>query len=109
MSYTRKKKGVNGMSYKYGKTFKEEAVKLSDEIGVKKASEQLGVVYTTLSSWRGKRKKHGDLAYIGSGNKYLHKGVLPQELALQRENEELRRANAILKEALVFFVKDQTK
>ncbi len=97
------------MSYRYEKTFKEEAVKLSDEIGIKKASDQLGVAYSTLCSWRGKRKKHGDQAYVGSGYKYTDNGVLPKEHALQRENEELRRANSILKEALVFFVKDQKK
>lgn len=97
------------MSYRYEKTFKEEAVKLSDEIGIKKASDQLGVAYSTLCSWRGKRKKHGDLAYVGSGYKYSKERLLPKEQALERENEELRRANAILKEALAFFVKDQKK
>ena len=40
----------------YTKEFKEEALKLSDEIGVKKAAEQLGLPYYTLSSWRNKRK-----------------------------------------------------
>jgi transposase len=30
---------------KYSKEFKEEVLKLSDEIGVKKASEQLGIKY----------------------------------------------------------------
>ena len=32
----------------YSKEFKEEALKLSDEIGVKKAAQQLGVAYYTL-------------------------------------------------------------
>ncbi|WP_211228331.1 hypothetical protein [Paenibacillus pinihumi] len=32
---------------RYDKAFKEEAVRLSDEIGPKKAAEQLGVAYTT--------------------------------------------------------------
>ena len=31
----------------YSKEFKEEALKLSDEIGVKKAAQQLGVAYYT--------------------------------------------------------------
>ena len=34
---------------KYSKEFKEEALKLSDEIGVKKAAQQLGIQYYTLS------------------------------------------------------------
>ena len=40
---------------KYSKEFKEEALKLSDEIGVKKAAQQLGIQYYTLSDWRSKR------------------------------------------------------
>ena len=41
---------------KYSKEFKEEALKLSDEIGVKKAAEQLGLQYYTLADWRKLRK-----------------------------------------------------
>ena len=44
------------MSKYYNKQFKEEALKLSDEIGVKKAVVQLGLAYYTLSGWRNKRK-----------------------------------------------------
>ena len=48
---------------KYSKEFKEEALKLSDEIGVKKAASQLGLQYFTLADWRKDRKfkeKHRD-------------------------------------------------
>ena len=41
---------------KYSKEFKEEALKLSDEIGVKKAAPQLGLQYYTLTDWRKVRK-----------------------------------------------------
>ncbi len=34
---------------RYNKEFKEQAMKLSDEIGIKRASEQLGIVYCTLA------------------------------------------------------------
>ena len=40
----------------YTKEFREQAILLSDEIGVKKAAEQLGVVYSTLVDWRKRRK-----------------------------------------------------
>lgn len=43
----------------YEKSFKEEAVKLSDEIGVKAAETQLGIPYYTLTTWRNNRKKTG--------------------------------------------------
>ncbi len=39
---------------KYSNEFKE-ALKLSDEIGVKKATQQLSIQYYTLSDWRTKR------------------------------------------------------
>lgn len=41
---------------KYSKEFKEESLKLSDEIGVKKAALQLGLQYYTLADWRKARK-----------------------------------------------------
>jgi len=41
----------------YDKDFKEEAIKLSYEIGPTKASEQLGIPLTTLYTWRGKVQK----------------------------------------------------
>ncbi|MBR1752027.1 MAG: transposase, partial [Ruminococcus sp.] len=37
---------------KYTREFKEEALRLSDEIGVKKAAQQLGLKYYTLADWR---------------------------------------------------------
>ena len=60
---------------KYNKEFKEEALKLSDEIGLKKAAQQLGIQYYTLSDWRTKRnaasllndKRCGNSAHIECG------------------------------------------
>ena len=45
------------MTMKYSKEFKEEALKLSDDIGLKKAAQQLGIQYYTLSDWRSKRNE----------------------------------------------------
>lgn len=47
-------KGKKEMNY--SKEFKIEALKLSDEIGVKKAAQQLGIQYYTLADWRKNRK-----------------------------------------------------
>lgn len=91
----------------YDKQFKEEAVALSDEIGVKKAAEQLGVPYYTLTDWRRQRKQHGEKAYVGSGHARAAAGMSQREIELERENAELRRANEILKDALGFFAKDR--
>lgn len=94
---------------KYDKGFKEEAVNLSDEIGIKKAAEQLGVNYNTLQEWRKRRILHGANAHIGSGRAYSDAGKSTREIELERENIELRRANEILKDALGFFAKDRKR
>lgn len=94
---------------RYNKAFKEEAVRLSDEIGPKKAAEQLGVAYHTFQNWRKRRGLHGDGAHIGSGRAYASANKTAHELELEREIDELRRANEILKDALCFFAKDRKR
>lgn len=94
----------------YEKSFKEEAVRLSDEIGVKKAAEQLGISYNTLTDWRYKQKRHGSQAYVGSGHKRMSRDPKEQEIyELRKENAELRRSNEILQEALGFFAKNRKR
>ena len=94
----------------YEKSFKEEAVRLSDEIDVKKAAEQLGVPYYTLADWRQQRKRFSTQAYVGSGHKRMSADPKEQEVyELRKENAELRRSNEILQEALGFFAKNRRK
>lgn len=94
----------------YDKAFKEEAVLLSDEIGVRKAAERLGVPYYTLADWRSKRKLHGAQAYVGSGRKRMSADPKEQRiLELEKEIVELRRSNEILQEALGFFAANRKK
>ena len=50
----------------YSKEFKEEALKLSDEIGVKKAAQQLGIAYYTLADWRSIRDAVRNAPFMGS-------------------------------------------
>ena len=82
----------------YSKEFKEEALKLSDEIGVKKAAQQLGIAYYTLADWRSIRR-----------NTLSAEEQTIRNRELERENAELRTANDILKDALGFFAKDRKK
>ena len=94
----------------YEKSFKEEAVRLSNEIGVKNAAEQLGISYNTLSHWRYKQKCYGSQAYVGSGHKRMSSDPEEQEIyQLRKEIAELRRSNEILQEALGFFAKNRKK
>jgi transposase len=88
---------------KYTKEFKEEALKLTDEIGVRKAAEQLGLKYNTLTDWRKQRKEQQSQPQLSEAEQARRIRELEQELA------ELKRANDILKDALGFFAKDRKK
>lgn len=85
------------------KEFREQAKKLSEEIGVKKAAEQLGVPYNTLSEWR---KTRTDPKKTGHGK---DKNLTEREKELMKEIAELRASNEILKDALGFFVEDRKR
>jgi len=87
----------------YSKEFKEEALKLSDEIGVKKTAEQLGLRYYTLADWRKDRKALKSRPVLTDAEQ---KERIKE---LERETAELKRANDILKDALGFFAKDRKK
>lgn len=97
-------------SMKYDYTFKLEALKLSDEIGVRKAAEQLGIPYYTLADWRNIRKSEGESAFVGSGNRREPLDEKDRRIQeLERELRETKRANEILKDALGFFAESRRK
>ena len=89
---------------KYSKEFKEEAIRLSEEIGSKNAAEQLGIPYYTLADWRNHSKhKPKEIETLSEDELRI------RNRELERENAELREANNILKDALGFFAKDRKK
>ena len=95
---------------KYDNTFKMEALKLSDEIGVRKAASQLGIPYYTLAEWRSIRKNEGESAFVGSGNKREPLDEKDRRIQeLEAELIETKRANEILKDALGFFAESRRK
>ena len=73
---------------KYSKDFKKQALLLSDEIGVKKAAEQLGSSYYTIADWRKVRSRKAKEERIASDKTPLNE----RELAMQREIQELKKA-----------------
>ena len=89
---------------RYSKEFKEQALKLSDEIGLKKAVDQLGINYGTLAEWRKTRKR-----ILSTTSTTETTPITEREIQLLKENMELRDANEILKDALGFFAKDRKK
>ena len=88
---------------KCSKDFKEQALLLSDEIGVKRGAEQLGINYSTLAEWRKTRSRKVKEERIASDKSPLNE----REKALYKEIQELKKANEILKDALGFFVVDR--
>lgn len=98
---------------KYSKTFKQEALKLSDEIGLKQAAAQLGLPYYTLADWRHRNREaiEGTLSQTNHSTSTDSCAVNADERIrlLEKENAELREANEILKDALGFFAKDRKK
>ena len=89
----------------YSKEFKEEALKLSDEIGIKKAAEQLGLKYYTLAEWIKNRK----VRLSEPINQLTDVEAKARIRELEKRNAELEKANDILKDALGFFAKDRKK
>ncbi|MBF9018950.1 MULTISPECIES: transposase [unclassified Oceanispirochaeta] len=88
----------------YSKEFKEQALTLSDEIGLKNASEQLGINYGTLAGWRKIRKRNSSEKSVQDTSP-----LTERERKLLKENNELKEANEILKDALGFFARDRKK
>ena len=88
---------------RYSKEFKEQAIKLSDEIGIRQACAQLGLVYGTLADWR----KTYNRERILKENTSEDAPLTEREKKLMKENAELREANNILKDAFRFFVNDR--
>lgn len=87
---------------RYDQNFKDEALKLSDDIGIKKACEQLNLNYGTLAGWRKLRVKK-------TKNGKTDEDLQKQNARLKKELEELKSANEILKDALGFFAVDRKK
>ena len=99
-----------GKRMQYDKEFKLQALQLSDEIGVKKAADQLGINYYTLAEWRKIRKAKGVDAFGGSGRSVLPASDKDRRIKeLEAELRETKRANEILKEALGFFAASRKK
>ena len=55
----------------YDKNFKLQALRLSDDIGIKAVAENLGVNYQTLSGQSKARKSQGGAAFVGSENRKI--------------------------------------
>lgn len=99
----------------YDAEYKKQAVKLSKEIGAKKASEELQIPYGTLYDWI-KKERNGSLE-IGEAQTPSEAMSLSEEIQkLRKENKEqakeikkLTELNEFLEEASAFFAARRQK
>jgi transposase-like protein len=99
-----KTKKIEQKRRSYDTSFKEQAVALGKEIGMKEATEKLGLNKQNLGVWtRESRKKNSEV-------------TIDELSALKEENKKLKREldkekkiTAILKDATIFFCQDQQK
>ena len=83
----------------YTAQFKEEALMISDEIGLRKACEKIGIPYGTLSNWRKSVNRAKPTKEVTKKNFIL---LEEERRRLEQENRELKGANSTLKEAMFF-------
>jgi transposase len=88
----------------YTLDFKQQAVGLALRIGFAKAADQLGVGVGNVRRWEKDLKKVETKI-----SKKSKTGLEEENRRLQREVEELRKVNHILKRAAAFFSQDHLK
>jgi len=87
------------MGSKYTEEFKREAMRICDQQGARATGEKLGIPIKTLYLWQRKERLEQ-----GRPLKGLKPGETVEEgfKRLERELDELREANQILKKAMGF-------
>jgi len=101
---------VKRITKQYTKEYKAEAVKLMREIGLAKATIELGIPKSTLSQWANR----ADMGYLDTGIGTQTPGsAMTQAMEIQqlrteiktlvKENARLKKENDFLEEASAFF------
>lgn len=87
---------------------REEALKLTKEIGARGASERLGICIDTIYTWKSKAQKRGEMVSAIVEEKGVN-GLVADIDALQKKNKKQEEEIAILQDALGFFVNRRKK
>ena len=88
----------------YTLEFKQQAAELGARVGFSRAAEQLGVAVSNIHGWSKELKKSD-----GKKSKKSATGLEADNQRLERENNELRKVNEILKKAAAFFSQGHLK
>jgi len=89
--------------HRYTSEFKQQAAELASRVGGNKAAHQLGVSVSTVHSW----KKKADNNEPQSKKEKVN--LEEENRRLQKEVDELKKVNQILKKAAAFFSQDHLK
>ncbi len=81
----------------YTPEFKQQAAELAIRIGIGRAAEQLGVCMANVQQWKSDSKDAKPQPKKIQGN------LEEENRLLQKENDELKKINQILKRAAAFF------
>jgi transposase-like protein len=91
---------------RYTPEFRAQAKGLAREVGPSKAASDLGMPEQTLKVWLWRENQAS-----GQQGQLFDASLAPEEelRKLRKENEELKKANWILKQAAAFFSQDHLK
>jgi len=86
----------------YDKQFKLAAVKLAgtDATSIKEAAKELGISASSLRRWINEYDEYGESAFPGHGNVLFNSTYEIKKL--QKQNDELRMENELLKKFQAF-------
>lgn len=87
----------------YSLEFKQQAADLATRIGVSRAAEQLGISPANVQRWKSKGVGKSKAKSVEDKN------LEEENRRLQKEVDELKKVNMILKRAAAFFSQDQLK
>jgi len=94
-------------SRKYTKEFKQQAVKLSEDLGsLAEAAKQLGIPDANLHRWKKEVLTGQNLPQTG---RVTIADLAAENARLTKENSQLKKVNLILKTAAAFFSQDHLK
>jgi transposase len=93
-------------SPKFSEEFKLEAVKLSDEVGAKKAALDLGIGFSTLNKWRSKLKETGTISKTMEVKK-SYSDLEKENRKLKKELGYMKEINDVLKKSTAIFSSNQ--
>ena len=104
------------MARKYDHEYKEQAVKLAQEIGGAKAAKEIGIpegtIYTWLKAVRGGKLDIGAGAHIPNSAMSLAEEITMLRKRLKEQEKEIRclkEENEFLEEASAFFAASRRK